>query len=165
MPPPIPPPLPAVLLLIIALFKFKVPLTLKMPVPLIPVLLLMLLLLMFNVPLKLYNPPPFPVLLETIELFRVRLLEVPSLYVRPGEVAAFDMGNAGVKLDAESASGMIGALATLEMMRSAGVGVKMLDAAQEMRELDGGIERLDRTMPSLVEQLKLGKSSIQLEVK
>jgi hypothetical protein len=93
------------------------------------------------------------------------LLEVQPVYVRPGEVAAFDMGNAGVKLDAESASGVIGALATFETMRSAGAGMKTLEAFQDMQAVRGGVERLDRAMPNLVEQLKLGNPPIQLEMK
>jgi hypothetical protein len=93
------------------------------------------------------------------------LYKQPVLYLQPGAENFLSAGNGWTKLDTSAASSLIWDLAAFETMRANGAGKTALNGVQQMGAVTGGIKRLDSVMPDLVDQLKLGKSSIQLEVK
>jgi hypothetical protein len=50
-------------------------------------------------------------------------------------------------------------------VRASGAGKTAIEGVQELGTVAGGAERLDRVMPDLVDQLKRGNASIQLQVR
>jgi hypothetical protein len=91
--------------------------------------------------------------------------KVDPIYLNALEASAVGLSSLGTKLDANSISSMIGGLATYEAMRASGAGFNTLEAFQKIQTIKGGVAKLDKALPELVEQLELGKSSFEIEVK